>query len=201
MKYISLDIETTGLNPKIHDIIEFAAVMDNLRDQKPVEELPRFHAYIKKDNYIGEPYALSMHAEIFSKIANPGKEDNVIHISALPYALQNWLGRNNYPYDEGKKKYLVNVAGKNAAGFDLPFLAEKVKDWAEVQFRHRVLDPAVLYFDPNIEDCLPDSQTCMRRAGIVGNVKHTALEDSLMVVNLIRMAYRGFESWQSEMRK
>ena len=30
MKYCSIDLETTGLNPKTSDIIEFGAVLDDL---------------------------------------------------------------------------------------------------------------------------------------------------------------------------
>ena len=69
MIYCSIDIETTGLDIEHCDIIEFAAVIDDLTDRKPLEELPRFHAYIAKRSLKGEPYALSMHQNIFRKIA------------------------------------------------------------------------------------------------------------------------------------
>lgn len=189
MKYIAIDIETTGLNPKIHDIIEFAAVMDDLRNPLPLYELPRFHAYFKKDNYVGDAFALSMHPQIFLRIAKPKESDVVMYVSELGAPFQNWLSKNNYPFNEKKKKYVVNVAGKNAAGFDIPFLNEKVKEWHDVQFSHRVIDPGILYFDPQVDDGVPDSKTCMERAGMEGDVQHTALEDALMVVRLMRSIY------------
>ena len=70
MQYVSIDIETTGLDEYTCDTIEFGAIIDNLNFQKPFDELPKFHAYVVLPRYQGEPYALSMHAEIFRRIAN-----------------------------------------------------------------------------------------------------------------------------------
>jgi DNA polymerase III epsilon subunit-like protein len=50
---------------------------------------------------------------------------------------------------------------------------------------HRTLDPAMLYTlytDPEP----PSMKTCMERAGFEGEVAHTALEDALMVIRLLR---------------
>ena len=55
MRYVSIDLETTGLDAINNDIIEFGAVLDDLADMKPLEELPRFHAYICKEEYRGQP--------------------------------------------------------------------------------------------------------------------------------------------------
>jgi DNA polymerase III epsilon subunit-like protein len=191
--YIALDIETTGLEPKLHDIIEFGAVFDDLANPLPLDQLPRFHAYIKKSVYRGDPYALSMHPAIFKKIAKPGDGDNVIPLSGLMWSLVNWLDKIHYPFNEKKKRYEVNVAGKNAAGFDIPFLKEHIpgrwpdeKNYHEVYFKHRVIDPSILYFDPSKDDGLPDTKTCLERAGLGGESPHTAVEDALLVVQLVR---------------
>ena len=65
--YVSIDIETSGIDPKTCEIIEFAAVLDDLSCAHPpsVDRLPSFHCYLAKDSYTGEPYALSMHSTIF----------------------------------------------------------------------------------------------------------------------------------------
>jgi len=44
----------------------------------------------------------------------------------------------------------------------------------------------MFYFDPFVDDEVPNTEKCMERAGIKGNVAHTALEDALVVVELIR---------------
>jgi DNA polymerase III alpha subunit (gram-positive type) len=53
MLYCSLDIETTGLNPKTCDIIQFAAVLDDLSNPQPLEKLPRFNTFFTKSTYQG----------------------------------------------------------------------------------------------------------------------------------------------------
>lgn len=194
MKYVSIDIETLGLEPKLHDIIEFGAVYDDLNNPLPLDQLPQFHAYFKKSCYRGDAYALSMHAEIFRKIAKPAEGDPVMPLGALMYSLHNWLAKIHYPFDEKKKTYFVNVAGKNAAGFDIPFLKEQIpgpwpgENYDKIYFKHRVIDVASHFFDIETDDGLPDMKTCLERVGIGGDAKHTAVEDALLVVQLVRKA-------------
>lgn len=192
MIYVSLDIETCGLNPETCDIVQFAAVLDNLENPLPLDKLPTFQCYITQPTYTGEPYALGMHPAIFKKIADANQKrveenefgERFMTISALPFAFKNFLTRNGVQENNwGGVK--ITVAGKNAAMFDLPFLKNKIKDWAGVTFLHRVLDPAILYYMPG-DKTLPDMKLCMERAGMAGEVAHTALEDSMVVVKLIR---------------
>ena len=58
-----------------------------------------------------------------------------------------------------------------------------------VKLHHRTLDPAVLFWEANDEK-LPDSKTCYERAGLDGKVAHTAVEDALAVVRLIRLGIK-----------
>ena len=206
MYYLSIDIETTGLNPQTCDIIEFAAVLDDLSNPQPVDSLPCFHAYIKQECFNGEPYALSMHSKTFEKIAYAQKNnietfdtgEKFIDILSLPIYLKNFLTRNHVSESSRSGDVKISVAGKNFAMFDFPFIKEKMKPlekinflteeskaWKNIKFLHRVLDPAILYYEKG-DSCLPDSKTCMQRAGLKGDVSHTALEDAKMVVRLIR---------------
>ena len=43
MKYISIDIETTGLDPENCQILSIGAVIEDTLNQLPFEELPTFH--------------------------------------------------------------------------------------------------------------------------------------------------------------
>ena len=83
----------------------------------------------------------------------------------------------------------IVVAGKNYARFDSRFLS-KITKWDEyIKVHHRILDPAALYWQPEIDGVeLPDAKTCMERSGIAGEVAHTAVEDAQVVVRLIRHA-------------
>jgi DNA polymerase III epsilon subunit-like protein len=56
-----------------------------------------------------------------------------------------------------------------------------------------------LYFDLENDDSLPDMKTCMQRAGIDGEVAHTAMEDALVVVKLLRNKF--FKEGNDVLRK
>lgn len=200
MKFCAIDIETTGLDMENNDIIQFAAVLDDLRNPKPLEELPTFTAYFLRNTYRGEAYALAMHTEIFKTICDYrfGKADNqygqhevrFLVVEDLMYALGNWFGKNGVKEERGK--YKINIAGKNPGAFDITWLRHHIpKDnWGQVVFRHRVTDPASHFLDPQVDDVPPDLALCMKRAGFPDEeVKHTALEDAMMVVKLLRKVF------------
>ena len=46
------------------------------------------------------------------------------------------------------------------------------------------------------DDRLPDSKTCYERAGLDAKVAHTAVEDALAVVWLVRMGIKRLEGMQ-----
>ena len=185
MIYVSIDIETTGVDPKIHDIVEFGAVIDDLANPQPLDKLPRFHALFKKDNYFGNAFCMSMHKRIWDAINN--NEGNVIEIEDLMYWFSNFLVRYNVPFNEKEQKFVVNPAGKNFAGFDWQFLKEKIPadKWVDVSFKHRAIDPGILYMTPEDTE-VPGLEECLKRAGIPQVVTHDAVGDALQVVSLIR---------------
>ena len=186
IKYVSIDIETCGVDEDTCDIIEFAAVLDDLTDMKPMDELPVFHRYFIKDKYVGEPYALSMHPKIFRAIAERSNaEDKWKYISAtkLGNAFKKFLVK--YGYEEKHSKVVITVAGKNFSSFDLQFLKKKTDLLKHVDIRHRVIDPSILYIE-NGDNAPPATLECKRRAGIVGEVAHTAEADAKDVIQLVR---------------
>jgi len=178
--YISIDIETTGLDPDYCQILEIGAVIDNWID--PIEQLSRFHCYVLNDQLVGEAYALSMHPVILRRIATQEKGFNYFQPSHIAFEFKLWLEINGlYPL----KKHL-NVAGKNYGSFDRQFLS-KLPNWKSfIKTRHRYIDPGNLYWDPVIDDGLPNMKTCMEQAKIIGEVPHTAVGDALIIIKLIR---------------
>ncbi len=181
MRYLSIDIETTGLNPEHAQILEIGAVLDDIDNQLPLEELPTFHRYITHSHVYGDPYAFSMHPTILRRIATRADGYKYANEGYFSIEMQRWLEENRV--DSHKK---ITPAGKNFASFDVNFL-NKVPNFKEcIKLHHRVLDPAMLYWNPSTDKELPNSKTCMERAGLEGEVAHTALEDAMMVVKLIR---------------
>lgn len=195
MKFFSIDIETTGLDPDFCKTLEVAAVYCDLNDlETPVEDLPYFHRYILHDVIVGQPYACSMHRDIFIKI-----DEGLVRRSDYP----NQLSLKNeflYPQEVGEEfsgwlqtlgfNGRITAAGKNFGSFDYQFLKALPGFTDAVNIRHRSIDPGMLYLTHE-DDCVPDTTQCMIRAGIdVSRMTHTALDDSRVVVDLIREARR-----------
>lgn len=191
MKYISLDLETTGLDKDRHQIIQVAAVVDDLSKFAPIEELPKFQAFVLWDRLEFNPFALKMHVKsglldrYFADTTKAGIDQVIL-------ALTTFL-EQHYPIAE-KEKY--NVGGKNVAGFDIPFLRavhkhafpglnNHVKLLVD-SFSHRVIDPAVFFTDFVNDKAPANLDLCKQRAGEVGTVSHDALDDALDVVKVVR---------------
>ena len=200
MKYVSLDIETTGLNPETCDVLEIGALFEDTDNPLPRNELPTFHCYIWRENYRGEPFALAMNAHIFKKILDLKKKETTEYLIANnpQYLLRPeevasvfgaFLSQNFSPLR-------AVVAGKNVAGFDLPFLSECIPSWEQmVKFNHRVIDPGMMYFNPVTDYVPPDLKECKKRAGLPELVTHEALDDAWDVIQLVRAKFpRVYES-------
>lgn len=194
MKYVSIDIETTGLDSETCDIVEFAAVVDNLANQIPIEKLPRFQRYIYQPLYKGEPYALSMHKDLFLKLAKwqQGKEKDIQVCTPGNLMEEFYMFLQEHYVTKHQPGDIIKVlaGGKNFATFDVRFIEKLPQhDAYTVEFNHRVVDPAMLYLNPATDNGPPSMYDCMKRAGIEGDVAHTALEDALMVVSLLRKKF------------
>lgn len=178
--YVSIDIETTGLDPLTCQTIEIGAVIDDFKG--PIEGLPTFQCFIDHGMFHGDPYALSMHARIFRAIAERREIGRVLEPEDVSSEFCNWLRDNGIdPWDE---KLLV--AGKNFASFDRNFL-NRLPDWEmETNMKHRIIDPGNMFYRPGIDDGPPSMEECLKRCGMESNVKHEAVEDALDVVRLIR---------------
>ena len=181
MPYVSIDLETTGLDPETCQILEIGAIYDN---GGMLETLPIFHRYIAHPVYTGEPYALALNAKILRRLSGP-HDNSVLSPGQVAESFYSWLRAQGW---DGKTS--LTPAGKNFASFDKQFLDRLPGFKRTVKLNHRVLDPTLFYWLPGTDERLPDSKTCMERAGIKGKVAHTAVEDAEMVIRLIRIGVR-----------
>ena len=158
-------------------------MLDDLDNIKPIEELPRFHAYIVKKQYKGEPYAMAMHSKILKRIDSREPGYHYITPEKLGISFKNFLLENGY--EEYKQKVSINVAGKNFMAFDDHFLNKIPSFKKHINIRSRTIDPAILYYSKG-DDKLPSLGECLKRADIQKEVEHTSIEDSLDVIKLVR---------------
>jgi oligoribonuclease len=174
LKFVSIDVETTGLDPNTCQIIQFGAVIADL--ETPIDLLPKMEVLIDHDNQIfGEPYALWMNGHLLKRIND---KQNLVQANALRDTFFAFLDAAGY--DLSKK---ILAAGKNFAAFDLQFLLKY--GFTKDTFKHRFLDPAMLFMKQE-DETPPDLKTCLTRAALDDCVSHHALDDAIKVVQLIR---------------
>jgi oligoribonuclease len=184
MRYISIDIETTGLDPDTCQTLEIGAVAEDW--VTPIDRLPRFRRVLLYDRIIGNPFALALNASLLKQIAAAPKDDSIFcKPDELGQQFAEWINSC------GLDPLHLQPAGKNFASFDAQFMKRLPNFYEHVQFRHRTLDPAILFWRPAEDEKLPDTKTCMERANIPGEVAHTAVEDALVVVKMIRCGVRS----------
>jgi len=70
MKYISIDIETTGLNPLICNTLSIGAIIEDTNNPLPYEKLPKFHIGILHEELQGSPFAINMNRELIQSLVD-----------------------------------------------------------------------------------------------------------------------------------
>ena len=199
MQYVSLDIETNGIDHQKDLVLEIGAVFEDSNVVKPLDELDVFHCYIihsEEDIMRGNEYAIDLNKETIERILNREKyEGDYLFLKPNQVAdvFFNWmklLGWNEtfvYSGVEGLKQ--ITFAGKNFAGFDKRFLDELPQWNQRIKHVHRILDPTSIFVDWKNDKVPPTLDQCKERANVEGVVTHDALDDALDVVQVLRSTY------------
>jgi len=190
MIYLSIDIETTGLNPETCQILEIGAIYENSKIAHPFDTIPTFRAILAHNFIQGEPNGLKMNNSLIESIIDYSTGDRS---NNLPFfnpetvldRLFEWYRHIYIQREHMEPQHLINVAGKNFGSFDYQFL-KKLPNNTPYNFNHKVLDPGSLYFNNELDWTLPGLDKCKERAGISGKVSHTALGDAWDVIQVLR---------------
>ncbi len=187
MKYLSFDIEATGLDEK-DLIIEFAMIPFCATTRQFNESLKR-HYYVKCPSFEDlkpqlNPWVIEHNKELIEKAHQQG-----IEVSKLKEELVNYFeDKEVYEYFENKK---VTLFGKSVNAIDLPFMNRDLSwDFMRKYFNHRVLDLSCVVYSLIDMGVLPSAcesgSELMKHLGY-GEVAHTALEDS---INTAKMYFK-----------
>lgn len=143
MKICYIDIETTGLNFQDNKVLQVAAVVDDLENPKPINELPIFNVLIRhtyaelfQDSH-GEsmgidPYVLKINEKLFDNLKLLPKDDltdsdgykmDLVDRLNFTHAFTKYLEKS-YAKTE---KIKIHVGGKNVAAFDLRFIEQMLR--------------------------------------------------------------------------
>ena len=95
MKFISIDVETTGLDPETCQILSIGAVIEDTNNLVPFKELPTFHGVIKRENVSGSLFALNMNKDLietvvqYSTAKNQDEKNDIVNITGMQFYNEN----------------------------------------------------------------------------------------------------------------
>lgn len=213
MKYISLDLETTGSNPWTCAPLMVSMVLEDTTVNAPVDQLP--HATFVVDpwakdvdddlEFITEPTAMLMNGWLLAKIEHArgmrwdklqglcGQEvgDAVIkraRMISCPAPVISLTAMDDELYAFlvrcGFRDEKVTVAGKNVGGFDAQILKRLCPQTFDA-FHYSYLDVGSMGWDPSQDSKVPSLQKLAERHGIQYDA-HDAYGDAKAVIELIR---------------
>ncbi|AFF28165.1 gp167 [Sphingomonas phage PAU] len=206
MKIVSYDIETTGVSKQNdNQILELGFVLfdTDSKERPTLENCPTLNLRIIHHFISGNPFALNMNKQLIEDLsfylnnANRFKKspetfteeeykimDLYVELEGVHEIVATWLKANG-AYHEGERSF--NIAGKNLAGFDIPFSENTIPGWNDfIRAKRRTIDPAVFYVLPT-DTCVPNLEECKKRSGLFEDnvVTHNAVEDALDVAVLV----------------
>lgn len=120
MRYLSIDIETTGLDPEKHQILSIGVIIEQTTKKLPFNEIPKFHCAIVREEIVGGLFALNLNKDLIVTI-------------------NDWNTSNEI----GKKQI------EDATGMIFCKEDEVVQYLFRFLFKHNVLDESLYQFDKN----------------------------------------------------
>jgi hypothetical protein len=210
MVYVSIDIETSGLNLEKHSVLSIGAIIEDTNKKLSFQECPKFSAIILQNEIVGSPRAITMNNEIIKSIGQyiegsdetkenlkKNSEYNFYECDEVIKQFYYFLYQHIELHDSKEKPVIngstkpitINVAGKNFGTFDKMFL-QKLPWWQKlIRTRQRILDPAILCVDWKNDESLPSLLQCKERQKLTGYVSHDALSDAWDVIEILRNFY------------
>lgn len=206
MNYVSIDLETTGLDKDEHQIIEFGAIIENSNEPKTYEESKKYRRVVlaRDRKYLFSSKAAEINANLIKTISLLENGGNVpferdanltntaLYLDELIPDFKQWLYVNGFcPNERGVLE--IVAAGKNFASFDRPFILA-IPDFETygIRFHHRTIDPVSAYINWIDDNVPPGTDLCKIRAGLKKGMKHEALADAWDVIQMLRPQYSRF---------
>lgn len=204
MQYVSIDIETTGLDENENQIIEFGAIIEDSKNPKSYEDSKKYRRIIlaRDRNYVFSAMAAHINADLIKTISlienggnipfqnNENLTETAFFVDQLIPDFKIWLLANGFK-ENSRGVVEVVAAGKNFASFDRRFI-QAIPEFETygIRFHHRSLDPTGWYINWNEDTVPPGTDQCKIRAGLTKGTKHEALADAWDVIVLLRNQYQ-----------
>ena len=194
MRFVSIDLETTGPDPWVHEILEFAAIIYDTHRPVSRSEAPQFRVLVQPTFAYANATALRMNRLLVEELQAPTFDTVVLSPDALPDRFAEFLQRHGFVRHE-RGKIRVQAAGKNFDKFDRVFLERQLRFRQQISLYRAALDPGLLYWNPaSDKQWIPNMVACKKRAGFADTaVAHRALDDAWDVVQLVQYYVDNFQ--------
>lgn len=181
MKYLSIDLEATGLAENDY-IIEFGMVPFDTETRTLENDLARNY-FIQCPSFESlrprlDQWVVDHNKGLIDKAHSEG-----LRMSAFKGELEAYLESDPVrSYFANEKKEKIILFGKSMNAIDLPFMNRDLGwEWMRKQFHHRVLDlssTANTLIDMSMIPAACSSGSGLMKHLAMGEVAHTALEDA-----------------------
>jgi len=193
MKYLSFDLEATGL-AEDDLIIEYAMVPFDTETGQ-LESSLSFHCFVQCPSFEQlkpklDPWVIEHNEGLIKKAHETGLSQKKFQDSLINY----FESEDVKKFFDITEKNKITLFGKSMNAIDLPFLNRDLGwNFMRKYFDHRVLDLTSVAFALTDLDQLP--QDCVSGSGLMkyfnmGDVAHTALEDAentaLLYLNILK---------------
>ena len=139
MKYISIDLETTGLEKDRYQILSFGAIIEDTENKLPFSEIPKFHAAILHNELTGSPFALNMNKKIIEAIVHyqtaedQDEKNDLVQMTGMEFYYEDQVVERFYRwlYDNGMveidQNFLNQMVTRDENGKIYPMITSKTK--------------------------------------------------------------------------
>jgi oligoribonuclease len=170
MKYVSIDIETTGIDNESTQTLSIGLVVEDTIDIKPIEELPKLEIAIIRERIEGEIFAINMNRQLIADIL----EYKLARTDEERKEIEQRTGRE-YLYEEDVAKRIFQFLYDNGAldgkydptghfeivnGKSYPVLTSKMKP-----FYFNAAGKNFANFDNKFLERLPRWKQCLKARG------------------------------------
>lgn len=139
MKYVSIDIETTGLDAERYNILSIGAIIEDTTKKLPFDEIPKFHVAIKHKEVLGSLFAMNMNKELIDAIAHyqdaedQDEKNDLVHHTGMWFlnedevveAFYHWLFTNGIT--DLKQEDMSHQHMTTFKGIVVPMMTSKMK--------------------------------------------------------------------------
>lgn len=138
MIYISVDVETTGLEKDRYQILSIGAILEDTTKKLGFEEIPKFHAAILHNEITGSPFAINMNSKIIEAVAqyqnaeDQDEKNDLVQMTGMQFYQEDQVveGFYRWIFDNGLVDFdplLVDQMVKIENGKSYPALTSKMK--------------------------------------------------------------------------